>query len=223
MFGAFMVSSGKTGSGARETILNAAEELFAQSGFDGVPVREVAKHANVTLSLVTYHFATKDQLFDHVLGRRSHEVNAMRASLLDEFIADGSRDLRRLVEAYTMPFLLKIGSGDPQWRSYGELISQLSNSAKYAYLIKKYYDGIARRYANSLAELYEGGSIELAIRSLVFSISVLMGAMSSMRRVDSLSDGQFASEAFSETYPHMVKFICRGIEGIMASSDRNAR
>lgn len=218
-----MATSGKTAGAARETILNAAEELFAQSGFDGVPVREVAKHANVTLSLVTYHFATKEQLFDSVLGRRSHEVNAMRAELLDEFIADGSRDLRRLVEGYTMPFLLKIASGDPQWRSYGELISQLANSAKYAYLIKRYYDGIARRYAAALAGLYEDGSMELAIRSLVFGISVLMGAMSSMRRVDSLSEGEFESNAFSETYPLMVRFICRGIEGIMAPTDRKSR
>jgi AcrR family transcriptional regulator len=218
-----MAVSAKTTSGARETILNAAEELFAQSGFDGVPVREVAKHANVTLSLVTYHFATKDQLFDEVLGRRSHEVNAMRADLLEEFLADGSTDLRRLVEGYTMPFLLKIGSGDPQWRSYGELISQLSNSAKHAHLIKRYYDGIARQYATTLAGLYDGAGMELAIRSLVFSISVLMGAMSSMRRVDSLSDGEFGSEAFGETYPLMVKFICRGIEGILAPSERKRR
>lgn len=212
----------KSTSGARDAILNAAEELFAQSGFDGVPVREVAKHANVTLSLVTYHFATKEQLFDQVLGRRSHEVNAMRADLLDEFVADGSRDLRRLVEGYTMPFLLKIGSGDPQWRNYGELISQLSNSSKYAYLVKRYYDDIARRYAETLAELYEEGGIELAVRSLVFGISVLMGAMSSMRRVDSLSDGRFGSEAFNETYPLMVRFICRGIEGIMTPRERRA-
>lgn len=215
-----MAASRKAATGAREAILDAAEELFAQSGFDGVPVREVAKHANVTLSLVTYHFAAKDQLFDNVLGRRSYEVNAMRSDLLDEFISDESRDLRRLVEAYTMPFLLRIGSGDPGWRSYGELIAQLANSAKYAYLIKRYYDDIARRYAIALADLFDDGSVEMAIRSLVFSISVLMGTMSSIRRVESLSETQLVSDGFAETYPLMVKYICRGIEGIMLPNGR---
>jgi AcrR family transcriptional regulator len=213
-------SSMKTAGGAREAILDAAEELFAQSGFDGVPVREVAKRAAVNLSLVTYHFASKDQLFDQVLGRRSHDVNAMRSDLLDEFIADQSKDLCRLVEAYTMPFLLKIGSGDERWRNYGELISQLANSSKYSYLVKRYYDEIARRYAEVLADIFGESDIEMAIRSLVFSISVLMGAMSSIRRVESLSKKPIAKENFEETYPLMVKYICRGIEGIMAPAVR---
>ena len=54
--------SGRNAGGARVTILDAAEELFAQSGFDGVPVREVAKKAGVALSLVTYHFPSKTEL-----------------------------------------------------------------------------------------------------------------------------------------------------------------
>src|SRR5688500_3376128 len=103
--------SAKNSGGARSAILDAAEELFAQLGFDGVPVREVAKRANVALSLVTYHFPSKEQLIEAVITRRSDALNSARREHLRKFILEDSRDLTKFAEAFTKPFLNLIGSG----------------------------------------------------------------------------------------------------------------
>ena len=48
----------KQGS-SRERLLDAAEELFAEAGFNGVSVRQIVERASVNLGAIPYHFGTK--------------------------------------------------------------------------------------------------------------------------------------------------------------------
>lgn len=50
-------------SDAREQILAAARELFAEHGFDGTTLRAVARRAGVDGALPSYHFGSKGALF----------------------------------------------------------------------------------------------------------------------------------------------------------------
>lgn len=57
-------------SEARDTrteILDAALELFADKGFYGVSIRDVARAAGVGVSALYHHFASKDELFAAVV------------------------------------------------------------------------------------------------------------------------------------------------------------
>ena len=47
----------------RRQIVAAAVHAFAEGGFDGTSTRGIAKRAGVTQGLVTYHFASKDDLW----------------------------------------------------------------------------------------------------------------------------------------------------------------
>ena len=80
-------------------ILEAADALFGEVGFDGVSVRDVAQRAGVNKALVFYYFKGKDALFERVLERY---YEAHRAALADAFSIDGSlRDrLHGLIDAY---------------------------------------------------------------------------------------------------------------------------
>src|SRR5262249_1824395 len=48
---------------SRDAILDAAERLFADSGFDGTSMRSIAEAAGVAQGLLHYHFGTKERLF----------------------------------------------------------------------------------------------------------------------------------------------------------------
>jgi AcrR family transcriptional regulator len=47
----------------RETIRAVAQSLFAEQGFDGVTIADVARAADVAVQTVFNHFATKEELF----------------------------------------------------------------------------------------------------------------------------------------------------------------
>ncbi|TLQ44450.1 TetR/AcrR family transcriptional regulator [Streptomyces marianii] len=53
----------ETGPGARERILEAAREEFAERGYDKTSVRGIAKAAGVDPALVHHYFGTKDEVF----------------------------------------------------------------------------------------------------------------------------------------------------------------
>ncbi|HEX4222968.1 MAG TPA: helix-turn-helix domain-containing protein, partial [Pseudonocardiaceae bacterium] len=54
---------------SRERILAAAEELFAESGFDATPTSRIAERANVPKGLVHYYFRRKPDLLVALIER----------------------------------------------------------------------------------------------------------------------------------------------------------
>jgi AcrR family transcriptional regulator len=64
-------------------ILDAAEELFMQHGFEGASMRMLTAQAGVNLAAVNYHFGSKDALIEAVFRRRLDPMNAERLAALD--------------------------------------------------------------------------------------------------------------------------------------------
>jgi TetR/AcrR family transcriptional regulator len=47
-------------------LVSAATELFARCGYDGASVRAITRSANANLGAITYHFGSKEALYDAV-------------------------------------------------------------------------------------------------------------------------------------------------------------
>ena len=78
----------------RTRILDAAEELFMQHGFEGTSMRLLTARAGVNLAAVNYHFGSKDALIEAVFRRRLDPMNAARLGALEKAEADaGDRPL----------------------------------------------------------------------------------------------------------------------------------
>ncbi len=67
----------------RTRILDAAEELFMQHGFEGTSMRLLTATADANLAAVNYHFGCKDALIEAVFRRRLDPMNASRIAELD--------------------------------------------------------------------------------------------------------------------------------------------
>ncbi|GAA4454661.1 TetR/AcrR family transcriptional regulator [Rurimicrobium arvi] len=52
------------------SIINAAEELFAEAGFDGASVRDIAGKANVNVAMISYYFGSKEKLLQAIFEYR---------------------------------------------------------------------------------------------------------------------------------------------------------
>ena len=71
----------------RTRILDAAEELFMQHGFEGTSMRTLTAKASVNLAAVNYHFGSKDALIEAVFRRRLDPMNSARIVELDRLEA----------------------------------------------------------------------------------------------------------------------------------------
>lgn len=57
----------KTGNG-RESILKAARDTFAQKGYEGASIRDIAQAADLSLSALYYYFKSKQDVLDEVVS-----------------------------------------------------------------------------------------------------------------------------------------------------------
>lgn len=93
----------------RTRILDAAEKLFADQGFDASGIAEIAKRARVTRSLIYYYFESKDALLGALFERFRREAFALKDRLAGRATIDvrDSKEgsLARYMLEYTLPFI----------------------------------------------------------------------------------------------------------------------
>jgi AcrR family transcriptional regulator len=89
-------------------ILDAAEGLFMEHGFEATSMRQLTSTAGVNLAAVNYHFGTKEELFQAVLTRRLDPMNQERIDLLARYEREaGDRPLtcEKVLSAMLIPAL----------------------------------------------------------------------------------------------------------------------
>src|SRR5205809_5085369 len=72
-------------SATKGRILDAAEALFMEHGYEATTLRQITAGAGVNLAAVHYHFGSKEELFQAVLTRRLDPMNQERVALLTRF------------------------------------------------------------------------------------------------------------------------------------------
>jgi AcrR family transcriptional regulator len=98
----------------RELLMLTAERLFAERGFEAVPLREIGREAEQRNPAVTqYHFGTRDELVREIYTYRAETLNARRFELLRDLDARrASDDARELMRALLLPHAESIS--DPE-------------------------------------------------------------------------------------------------------------
>jgi AcrR family transcriptional regulator len=81
------LSNRLSGPERRETILSAAQGLFASKGFHGVSIDEIARAVNVSPAILYRHFASKQMLYAAVLEKFAGQ----RQSYVDTIVNHGTR------------------------------------------------------------------------------------------------------------------------------------
>jgi len=76
------ISDGRCPLVTKARILDAAETLFMEHGFEATSLRAITAAAAVNLAAVNYHFGSKEELFQAVLTRRLDPMNQERVDLL---------------------------------------------------------------------------------------------------------------------------------------------
>ena len=69
----------------RESILDAAESLFVEYGFEATSMRQITGRAGVNLASINYHFGAKEALIQEVFRRRLTWLNRERLNALERF------------------------------------------------------------------------------------------------------------------------------------------
>ena len=127
-----------TGKERREQLLDVGRRLFAERGFEGTSIEEIAAQAGVSKPVVYEHFGGKEGLYAVVVDREVDRLLTMATTLLDgdntvtKFEAAAVR-LLKYIEDNADGFRILVrdshpGSGNG---TYGTLLSDIAGQVEY--------------------------------------------------------------------------------------------
>jgi len=111
----------------KSQILDTAERLFAQKGFDAVSLRNIVTVAKVNLAAVHYHFGSKQSLLHTVVARRLRPINEERLARLAEAQAKAGKQpvkLERVLECLFLP-LFRVQADPKVGPAFSRLIGRV--------------------------------------------------------------------------------------------------
>jgi AcrR family transcriptional regulator len=97
-----------TSADTKTRILDAAESLFMEHGFEATSLRQLTSAAAVNLAAVHYHFGSKEELFQAVLTRRLDPMNQERIDLLERLEREAGAkpaSVEKILSAMLIPAL----------------------------------------------------------------------------------------------------------------------
>ena len=202
-------------SKTRRRILDAAEVEFAAHGFDGVSMRQIADGSAQALGVVTYHFTSKEALFEEVVVRRAQEINSLRHAAL---AALDDPTLEQVIDAFLGPFLDRMENGGEGWTAYAQLLAQISHQARWSGLLSRLFGETVRRFIRAMREAEQGLSLEDAQHGYVHLVAVMVGMFASTRLIDRLSPTG-VPDSLARQYEVSVTFVAHGIRGLKQGSE----
>ena len=200
-------------AGTKSRILDAAEQLFMEHGFEATSMRQLTTAAGVNLAAVNYHFGTKEELFRDVILRRARVLHAARLELLGKVPRSGTQAARTraIVEAFVLPAIDR-AVRDGAFRNYFALIAQVSNSRLWALkLVADQFNAVALEFIGALGRVFPRAPRRSIYYSYQFLLASTLSALSDNLRLDSLTKGELASRDFSNLGAHLLTFATAGI------------
>ena len=81
-------------------IMEAAEDLFAEKGFNGTSVRDISEKANINLAMTSYYFGSKEKLLEALFSYRGEKAKLKLENIINETGLSAMEKVYRLVDHY---------------------------------------------------------------------------------------------------------------------------
>jgi AcrR family transcriptional regulator len=168
-----------TSADTKTRILDAAERLFVEHGFEATSLRSLTSAAGVNLAAVNYHFGSKEELFQAVLTRRLDPMNQERIDLLGRIEREaGGRALscEKILFAMLIPALKLARDEKRGGKNFLRLLGRAyADPAPFIrHFLSDQYAGMIGRYKEAFLKALP----HLSRQELTWRLHFVMGALS---------------------------------------------
>lgn len=81
-------------------ILETAEKLFADNGFEGTSVRDIAKESDINVAMVSYYFGSKEKLLEAIFAYRISITRLKMETILQSKEHVPMQKIEALIDSY---------------------------------------------------------------------------------------------------------------------------
>jgi len=200
-------------SNIRDAIMDASESKFADLGYAGTTLREIAEAVNVTQALISYYFGSKYGLFQETFLRRGQKISAERIELLDSLLATGKPTVREIVRSFLSPTLALRAT--PQGRSFLRLQARLhTEPPEISYPLRTdAYEASTQRYVDAMRlALPTLGELDAYWRVTLMVGTYLYAFSDTHRMEEMVPKGLYDAEDTEGLIDQVTRFVTGGFE-----------
>ncbi len=199
----------------KNKILDSAELLFADKGFNNTSLREITSQAEVNLAAVNYHFGSKKELIKAVMSRYMEELSPrLEAALVllcegdkkpnldDVFFAfvDPLLHLNTFTENGTSIFLQLLGRGYTDSQGF------------LRWFITTEYPKVFTHFTKAVHKAYPELSTEEMFWRLHFTMGTIIFTMSSSEALIDIAQNDFNQQIdIADVIKKVIPYVAAGV------------
>ncbi len=201
-----------------DSILDAAETLFAEKGFAETSLRNITSEAGVNLAAVNYHFGSKEKLIQAVFARFLDPFSEhLNTQLLERFTDDEVQpDIKELLElfAYTV-YAMRMERLKTKDQTFVRLIGLAFNQGEGHMLkfIREKYGDVFKRYMGLYRRACPNVPDEELFWRIHFALGAAMFSLSGFEILARIAPQETLSEPPSiiTVYKYIIPFLVAGM------------
>ncbi|EIC2296443.1 TetR/AcrR family transcriptional regulator [Vibrio cholerae] len=201
-------------SSTKEKILDVAEGLFAEYGFNDTSLRTITSKAGVNLASVNYHFGDKKTLVRAVLNRYLEAFMPEMKQSLERLNERDDYDMAEVFEALRAPlrslselrpngtsrFMLLIGRG------YTDVQGHLR------WFITNRYNDVLTLFTNSVLKANPNLTRETLFWRLHFTLGTCVFTMASSQALAEIAENDFGSKVDPKSVvDQLIPYLAAGV------------
>ena len=203
-------------SDTRQRILDAAELLFTQYGFEATTLRRITGAAEVNLAAVNYHFGSKEELIRELFRRRLTWLNQQRLQELDRLEAEaGDKPLKpsQILEVFFGVALRMAadtkGGGRAFMRLLGRTYTKPSEFVR-GFLAEE-YAAVVARFKAALIKALPGVPGEEILWRFHFMLGAMSYAISGTDALHIVAEDALDDDDAEALYARLMSFMLGGL------------
>jgi AcrR family transcriptional regulator len=210
-----------------ERILDAAERLFADHGFEGTSIRDIVDSAKVNLAAIHYHFRSKEALLEAVLTRRISIVNGARLERLEAAEAEAAPrppSVEAILRAFIVP-TIEFAQRNESGATFVQLMSRMFTEPRFSLpnFLDRKFGGTIARFSGALVRALPQTPREVVLWRAFFTIGAMHHLLCSTNKIDLLSKGLRNSTSETDMTEYLVQFSVAGMCAPVEANGRKGR
>ncbi len=168
-------------------IMDTAEKLFAQNGFSGTSVRDIAQEAGVNVAMISYYFGSKEKLMEILFEQKSNKLTLMVETLIQDEGLSYLQKVYTLIDDYVERFVSQ--------QAFHKIMIR-EQVTENGTVLAKHILALKKRNLSSIKKLISGGQkngefkknidIVMMMATLVGTISQVITSQCYYREVSNL-------------------------------------
>jgi AcrR family transcriptional regulator len=205
----------QSGDKTRIRIIEAAEELFADAGYEGASLRKIMANAGVSISLINYHFGNKEGLLRAIFEHKAAPLNKQRHDLiLAAERANPIPKLDDLLRGYFLPSFRDSLRRKPHADHFMRLVSRIGsdNSEIAREMMREFFDDFQRHFIGVLKLALPEHDEETLLWRLHCLLCIIIHTLNNPGRIYELSGGVCDFHDVDYAFEQLLPFLRAGLE-----------